>query len=91
MQSLLVNHDLAIAIGGKEKKQTSMTDGTQNKTNEKEMTNIFLSFSKNMLFNVNNETSTKEVWDKLQGMYYMPKSEHTSMSHYLQDCSRMRS
>ena len=91
MQSLLVKHDLAFVIRGKEKKPTSMINETWNKTDEKAMVENFLSLSENVLFNLNNETSIKEVWDKLQGMYYMPKCEHTSMSHYFQDCSRMRS
>ena len=71
MRSLLVKHDLAIAIEGKVKKPTTMINETWNKANRKEMEEIFLSLSKNVLFNVNNEKTTKEVWDKLHSMYQM--------------------
>lgn len=63
MRSLLVKHELAIAIEGKANKPTAMTDETWNKTDEKAMAEIFLSLSANVLFNVNNEKTKKEVWD----------------------------
>ena len=69
MRSLLVKYDLAIAIEGKAKKPTAMSDEVWNKTDEKAMAEIFLSLSENVLFNVNNEKTTKEVWDKLHSMY----------------------
>lgn len=73
----MVKHDLAIAIEGKAKKPTAMTDETWNKTNEKAMAEIFLSLSVNVLFNVNNEKTTKEVWDKLHSMYQTASAANT--------------
>ena len=69
MRSLLIKHDLAIAIEGKAKKPTAMSEEDWTKTDEKAMAEILLSLSANVLFNVNNETSTKAVWDKLHSMY----------------------
>ena len=47
MRSLLVKHDLEIAIEGKEKKPTAMSDENWTKTDEKAMAEIFLSLSIN--------------------------------------------
>ena len=48
-----------------------MSNEDWEKMDEKAMASIFLSLAKNVLFNVSNEKSTKEVWDKLQNMYQM--------------------
>ena len=69
MRSLLIKHDLAIAIEGKAKKPTAMSDEDWTKIDEKTMAEIFLSLSANVLFNVNNEMSTKAISDKLHSMY----------------------
>lgn len=69
MRSLLVKQDLAVAIDGKAKKPAAMKDEDWVKTDDKAKATIFLSLSQNVLFNVHNESSTKEVWDKLQSMY----------------------
>ena len=39
------------------------------KMDEKSMASIFILLSQNVLFNISNEKTTKEVWDKLQNMY----------------------
>ena len=65
MYFFLVKQDLVVAIDGKEKKPTAMKDGEWDKIDEKAKTIIFHSLSQNVLFNFHNESSTKEVWDKL--------------------------
>ena len=67
--SLLVKQDLSVTIKGKSKKPATMSNEDWQKMDEKAMASIFLSLAKNVLFNVSNEKSTKEVWDKLQNMY----------------------
>ncbi len=65
MRFLLVKQDLALAIEGKSKKPSTMSNEDWEKMDEKAMASIFLSLAKNVLVNVSNEKSTKEVWDKL--------------------------
>ena len=75
------------------------------KTDEKAMASIFLSLSQNVLFNVSNEKTTKEVWDKIQNMYQkvsaankifimkklykLKMKEGTAMSNHINDLNTL--
>ena len=61
MHPLLVKQALVVVIDGKAKKPATMKDEDWDKTNEKVEATIFLSLSLNILFNVQNESMTKEV------------------------------
>ena len=67
----MINQDLVVAIGGKTNKPASTSDKNWNTIDEKAMAEISLSLSPNVLFNVNNEKTTKVVCEKLQNMYKM--------------------
>ena len=69
MCSLMVKQDLLVAIEGKFKKPAAMLNEDWKKTDEKAMSSIFLLLSQNVLFNISNEKTMKEVWVKLQNMY----------------------
>ena len=105
MRSLLVKQDLSIAIEGRAKKPTTMSNEDWQKTDEKAMASIFLSLSQNVLFNVLNEKTAKEVWDKLQNMYQtasaankifimkklykLKMKEGTAMSNHINDLNTL--
>ena len=71
MKSLLIKQDLSLVIEGKLKNPTSMTDADSDKLDEKAMATIFLALSDDVLYNVTNEPTTKQVWDKLTSIYAM--------------------
>ena len=105
MRSLLVKQDLVLTIEGKAKKPSTMSNEDWQKIDEKAMASIFLSLAKNVLFNVSNEKSTKEVWDKLQNMYQtasaankifimkklykLKMKEGTAMSNHINDLNTL--
>lgn len=71
MEALLIQRDLSIALEGKSKKPTAMTDEEWAKLDRKAVATIRLSLPNNMLFNVASETTAKGLWEKLSDMYAM--------------------
>jgi len=73
MRVVLTQSGLMKALDGIQNKPTSMTDEQWEELDEKALSSIQLSLSKEFLREIANETTTAELWLKLESLY-MTKS-----------------
>ena len=73
MRAVLTQSGLKKALDGIENKPASMTNEQWEELDEKALSSIQLSLSKEVLCEVANETTTAELWLKLESLY-MTKS-----------------